>query len=57
MAFGTALRSVLANQPKEYDRINILRATIPVSRSIATSVMQELANCKQDDEVSDMLLD
>jgi fructose-bisphosphate aldolase, class II len=57
MAFGTALRTVLANHPEEYDRINILRATIPVSRTIARSVMQELANCQQDDGVSDMLLD
>jgi fructose-bisphosphate aldolase class II len=46
MAFGESLRSALANQPEEYDRINILCATIPISRSIATSVMQELANCK-----------
>ncbi len=46
MAFGRALRSLLASQPEEYDRINMLRATIPISRSIATKVMQELANCK-----------
>ena len=46
MAFGSALRSLLASQPEEYDRINMLRATIPISRSIATTVMQELANCK-----------
>jgi fructose-bisphosphate aldolase, class II len=42
MEFGTALRSVLASHPDEYDRINILRATIPVSRRIAVSVMREL---------------
>ena len=46
MAFGSALRSLLASQPEEYDRINMLRATIPISRSIATTVMQELANWK-----------
>jgi fructose-bisphosphate aldolase, class II len=46
MAFGAALRSVLAIQPEEYDRINLLRATIPASRNIAMSVMRELANSK-----------
>jgi fructose-bisphosphate aldolase, class II len=46
MAFGAALRSVLAIQPVEYDRINLLRATIPASRNIAMSVMRELANSK-----------
>ncbi len=46
VAFGAALRSILANRPAEYDRINILRATVPVSRTIAMSIMQELANSK-----------
>jgi fructose-bisphosphate aldolase, class II len=49
MAFGTALRSVLARQPEEYDRITLLRATIPASRIMATSIMRELAHLKQDD--------
>ncbi|MDE2446347.1 MAG: class II fructose-bisphosphate aldolase [Alphaproteobacteria bacterium] len=53
MAFGTALRTLLANQPEEYDRINILRATIPASRSVAASVMRELASCKPDKGVID----
>lgn len=44
MAFGAALRSALANQPEEFDRNNLLRATIPVSRKLAFSVMQELAS-------------
>lgn len=44
MAFGDALRSILANHPEEYDRINILRATIPTSRRIAKSIIQELAS-------------
>jgi fructose-bisphosphate aldolase, class II len=46
MAFGEALRSILTNQPEEYDRINLLRATIPVSRKIAKRIMHELANGK-----------
>ncbi len=44
MAFGAALRSTLANQPEEFDRNNLLRATIPVSRKLAFSVMQELGS-------------
>lgn len=56
MGFGSALRTVLADQPGEYDRINLLRATIPVSRKIAVSIMQELADRKQVGSVSDMLL-
>lgn len=46
MAFGHALRSVIANQPHEYDRINLLRATIPDSRAMALSIMQELVGKK-----------
>jgi fructose-bisphosphate aldolase, class II len=46
MAFGTALRSILANQLEEFDRINLLRATIPLSRETAKSVILELANGK-----------
>jgi fructose-bisphosphate aldolase, class II len=44
MAFGAALRSVLAQRPEEFDRINVLRATMPMSKKIAMSVMKELAN-------------
>jgi hypothetical protein len=40
---------VLARQPEEYDRITLLRATIPASRIMATSIMRELAHLKQDD--------
>ncbi len=46
MAFGKALRSAISNQPEEYDRINLLNATIPSSRKIALSVMQGLAGGK-----------
>ena len=46
MAFGAALRSTLANQPEEYDRINLLRATMPITRKIAVSMMQELGSGK-----------
>jgi fructose-bisphosphate aldolase, class II len=42
MAFGVALRSVLAARPEEFDRINILGATIPSSRAAAKSVIEEL---------------
>lgn len=43
MAFGRALRTALANHPDEFDRITLLRATIPKSRETALSIMQELA--------------
>jgi fructose-bisphosphate aldolase class II len=43
MAFGSALRAALAERPEEFDRINILSATIPSSRAIAKSILQELA--------------
>jgi fructose-bisphosphate aldolase class II len=43
MAFGAALRSTLADQPDEFDRIKILASTIPKSRMVAKSVMKELA--------------
>jgi fructose-bisphosphate aldolase, class II len=42
MAFGVALRSVLVTRPEEFDRINILGATIPSSRAAAKSVIEEL---------------
>ena len=44
MAFGSALRSVLAGHPQEFDRINILRGTMPATRNAALSVIQELAS-------------
>ena len=44
MAFGSALRSVLAGHPQEFDRINILRATMPATQNAALSVIQELAS-------------
>jgi fructose-bisphosphate aldolase, class II len=44
MAFGEALRTILALQPKEYDRIKLLGDTIPVSRRVAKSIIQELSN-------------
>lgn len=50
MAFGNALRATLAENPQEFDRINILRATIYGSRSIAASVMQEIANVQSYDQ-------
>jgi fructose-bisphosphate aldolase, class II len=43
MAFGIALRSILADRPEEFDRINILGATIASSRAIAKSILQEIA--------------
>ena len=46
MTFGRALRAALADQPQEYDRINLLRATLPASRKIALSILQELAQGK-----------
>jgi fructose-bisphosphate aldolase class II len=49
MAFGRGLRTILTNQPHEFDRISILRATIPFSRAIAASVMQEISNIKVND--------
>ncbi len=53
MAFGAALRAALASQPAEFDRINILRATIPASRNTAKSIMRELVDDKQIGSVSD----
>ena len=46
MAFGEALRTILAHQSEEYDRIKLLGDTIPVSRRIAKSIIQELSNGK-----------
>ncbi len=43
VAFGAALRAALAEQPKEYDRIKILGATIPKTRMLAKSILLELA--------------
>ncbi len=43
MAFGDALRAALVDQPDEYDRIKLLAATIPNSRKVAASILQELA--------------
>ncbi len=42
MAFGQALRSALARQPEEFDRIKLLASTIPSSRMAAKLVMEEL---------------
>lgn len=44
MAFGAALRATLAERPVEFDRNNILAATIPASRMAARKILQELAN-------------
>jgi fructose-bisphosphate aldolase, class II len=41
MAFGEALRSVLQEQPQEFDRIKLLSATTPAIRAAAKVVMQE----------------
>jgi fructose-bisphosphate aldolase, class II len=46
MAFGAALRTALTSHPAEFDRINLLRATIPASRKAALSILQELAGSK-----------
>jgi fructose-bisphosphate aldolase, class II len=46
MAFGAALRSALVDQPDEFDRIKLLGATIPKSRMVARSILQELAGSK-----------
>lgn len=43
MAFGAGLRSILAGQPDEYDRIKLLAATMPLSRMAAKAVLEELA--------------
>jgi fructose-bisphosphate aldolase, class II len=43
MAFGVALRAALTDQPEEFDRIKLLGATIPTSRMIAKSILQQLA--------------
>lgn len=43
MAFGAALRSTLTDHPSEFDRINLLRATIPASRDAAAAILRELA--------------
>jgi fructose-bisphosphate aldolase, class II len=42
MAFGTALRATLAEQPQEFDRIKLLASTIPFSRTVAKSILEEL---------------
>jgi fructose-bisphosphate aldolase class II len=44
MAFGMALRATLDEKPAEFDRINILSATVPSSRLAAKKALQELAN-------------
>jgi fructose-bisphosphate aldolase, class II len=46
MAFGVALRTILAHQPTEFDRNKLLSDTIPFSRNVAKSVIQELLNRK-----------
>lgn len=43
MAFGTALRAALAQNPEEFDRIALLGSTIPASRAAAKAVITELA--------------
>jgi fructose-bisphosphate aldolase, class II len=44
MAFGSALRSVLSDRPEEYDRINILTATISKLQMTAKCVLEEFAS-------------
>ena len=44
MAFGAALRTTLAEQPDTFDRIRILASTIPASRMLAKSIIEELSN-------------
>ena len=43
MAFGQSLRQTLAGHPDEFDRIRLLKATIPAVRDAAIAVMAELA--------------
>jgi fructose-bisphosphate aldolase, class II len=43
MAFGAALRGVLADQPEEFDRIRLLNATMQASRGAAGAILRELA--------------
>ena len=40
-AFGTSLRSVLQNNPQTYDRIEILKATMPDLKSAARQVLSQ----------------
>lgn len=42
MAFGTGLRAILAERPQEFDRLNILHATIPNSKTAAKNILTEL---------------
>jgi fructose-bisphosphate aldolase, class II len=44
MAFGAALRSAIASDPEEFDRLKLLSATMPASRKQALSVLRELAS-------------
>jgi fructose-bisphosphate aldolase class II len=41
-AFGTALRSCIAENPKSFDRIELLRPTIPALRAVARDVIMNL---------------
>ena len=42
LAFGTSLRAWLAENPKSFDRIEILRSTIPALRKMAREVITSL---------------
>jgi fructose-bisphosphate aldolase, class II len=44
MAFGESLRSVLKNNPAEFDRVKILTATMPAMKAAAKMVIEELGN-------------
>ena len=43
MAFGLALRQTLAAWPDEFDRIKILKATIPAQTLAARAAIRSLA--------------
>jgi fructose-bisphosphate aldolase, class II len=43
MAFGVALRAVMADAPAEFDRVKLLAATMPASRHAAATIMKALA--------------
>jgi fructose-bisphosphate aldolase, class II len=43
MTFGSTLRATLADNPDEYDRISLLRATVPALRKTAASILNGLA--------------
>lgn len=44
MAFGTSLRTILAERPTEFDRITILSATMPSIKAAAKTILQELTH-------------